>query len=561
VTKKYGDVSPRQILRGKSGNVGVVGHKNPDTDSVCSAICYANLKNILDPELTYTAYRAGRISEETAFVLSHFDVAVPEFLKDVRTRIEDIDIRFLPGVSEDISLKEAWDMMREKSILTLPITENERLLGIVTLKDLGTVYIDNNSPTLLAEAKTPYANILDVLEGTTVVAGAEQNVTGRVVVAAGGLDTFANYMEKDDVVIISNREKLQRVSIEKGAGALIITMGEQVSDDIKAFAQARGCTVILTAFDTYAAARLMNQSVPLSYAMTSAEITTFKMKDYLTDVKKTMVKKPIRDYPVLDDEGNYVGMISRRFVLDASNKKMILVDHNEKSQAVAGIEEASVLEILDHHRLGAIETLEPVYFRNQPVGATSTIVYQMYRESGTEIDSIHAGLLCAGIISDTLLFRSPTTTREDRQAADYLAEIAGINLDDFGAEIFHAGVFSGEKDLGALIFQDFKTYNVNALNFGIGQINFMDRSALETIKQELIPYLPTAASSKRLDMIFVMLTDVSAAGSDVIFFGGEAAELIENAFERAPTGASLFVEGLVSRKKQLVPELLSEMQN
>jgi manganese-dependent inorganic pyrophosphatase len=553
-------MTTKQILRGKSGNVGVVGHRNPDTDSICSAICYANLKNILDSELKYTAYRAGRISEETAFVLDRFGVPTPELLKDVRTRIEDIDIRFLPGISEDVSLAEAWALMREKSIVTLPITDREQLKGIVTLKDLGTVYLDNNSPILLAESDTPFANITKVLEGTIAVAGDTQNVRGRVVAAAAGIDTFTDYIEKDDVVIISNREKLQRISIEKGAGALIVTMGEQISSEIRNFAQERGCTVILTAFDTYAAARLINQSVPLSYAMTRNDITTFKMRDYLSDVIKTMVKKQIRDYPVLDDEGRYVGMISRRFVLDASKKKMILVDHNEKSQAVAGIAEASVLEIIDHHRLGAIETLEPVYFRNQPVGATSTIIFQLYRENDVDIDSIHAGLLCAGIISDTLLFRSPTTTREDRLAADLLAEIADINLDEFGSEIFHAGVFSGEKDLGNLVFQDFKTYNVNAITFGIGQINFMDRDALETIKEELIPYLPTAAADKRLDMIFVMLTDVGSSSSDVIFAGGDSAELMESAFEKHPKDSSLYVEGLVSRKKQFVPELLSEMQ-
>jgi manganese-dependent inorganic pyrophosphatase len=557
----HGESSESMVLSGKVQNVSVVGHRNPDTDSICSAICYANLKNIIDPDMTYTAFRAGRVSEETSFVLQRFGVATPELLKDVRTRIEDIDIRRLPGVSKDMSLKEAWTLMRENSIVSLPITEGDILQGVITLSDLGTVYLDNNSPTLLADADTSFSNITKVLKGTVAVSGTATNVLGRVVVAAAGLDTFSNYNRKNDVVIIANREKLQRISIEKGAGALIITMGEQISDEIRALAEEYGCTVIMTEFDTYAAARLINQSIPLSYAMTSKDIFTFSLNDTLSDVKKTMARKRTRDYPVLDEEGHYVGMISRRFIIDASRKKVILVDHNEKTQAVSGIDDATVMEIIDHHRLGAIETVEPVYFRNQPLGSTSTIIYQMYRENDVEIEPTYAGLLCAGIISDTLILRSPTTLREDRLAAAALAKIAGIDLSEFGAELFRASVFTGENDPISLIFRDFKTYNVNAITFGIGQVNFMDREALDAKKHELIPALETAAHEKGLKMIFVMLTDIGVSNSDVIFYGDDAADLLENAFEKTPEDSSLFIEGLVSRKKQLVPEILSEMQN
>lgn len=545
----------------KKKRVFVVGHKNPDTDSICSAICYANLKSKLCEDTDYIAMRAGHINEETQYVLERFDVQPPLYLKDVRTQVRDIEIRETEGVSQDISLKKAWNFMKDKNVATLPITEKNKLTGLISISDIATSYMDVYDSKILATAKTKYKNILETLDAEMVVGDAEKFFDkGKVLVAAANPDLMENYIEEHDLVILGNRYESQLCAIEMKADCIIVCEGAAVSMTINKMAEEKGCTVISTPHDTYTVARLINQSMPISYFMRRDHLITFQMDEFTDNIKETMAKKRHRDFPVLDKYGNYIGMISRRNLLNMSLKKLILVDHNEKSQAVDGVESAEILEIIDHHRIGSLETISPVFFRNQPLGCTATIIYQMYRENGVEISQTIASLLCAAIVSDTLMYRSPTCTEFDRQTAEELAAIAGIKVEEFARAMFKAGSNLKSKEPEEIFFQDFKTFSINDVSFGVGQINAMTREELSDIKEKLKPYLEEAVGKLNVNMLFFMLTDIISESTELLYVGNNAGELIENAFGVAPDEDSFRLEGVISRKKQLIPTLMAIMQ-
>lgn len=545
----------------KKKRVFVVGHKNPDTDSICSALCYAKLKSMLNPDTDYIAMRAGHINEETQYVLERFDVQPPLYLKDVRTQVRDIEIRETEGVSQDISLKKAWNFMKDKNVATLPITEKNKLTGLISISDIATSYMDVYDSKILATARTKYKNILETLDAEMVVGDADKFFDkGKVLVAAANPDLMENYIEAHDLVILGNRYESQLCAIEMKADCIIVCEGAAVSMTIKKMAEEKGCTVISTPHDTYTVARLINQSMPISYFMRRDHLITFQMDEFTDSVKETMAKKRHRDFPVLDKYGNYIGMISRRNLLNMSLKKLILVDHNEKSQAVDGVESAEILEIIDHHRIGSLETISPVFFRNQPLGCTATIIYQMYRENGVEISQKVASLLCAAIVSDTLMYRSPTCTEYDRQTAEELAKIAGIKVEEFARAMFKAGSNLKSKEPEEIFFQDFKTFSINDVSFGVGQINAMTKEELSEIKGKIKPYLEGAVGKLNVNMIFFMLTDIISESTELLYVGGNAEELIENAFGIMPDEDSFRLEGVISRKKQLIPTLMAIMQ-
>ncbi len=530
----------------KKKRVFVVGHKNPDTDSICSAICYANLKSKLCEDTDYIAMRAGHINEETQYVLERFGVQPPLYLKDVRTQVRDIEIRETEGVSQDISLKKAWNFMKDKNVATLPITEKNKLTGLISISDIATSYMDVYDSKILATAKTKYKNILETLDAEMVVGNAERFFDkGKVLVAAANPDLMENYIAEHDLVILGNRYESQLCAIEMKADCIIVCEGAAVSMTIKKMAEEKGCTVISTPHDTYTVARLINQSMPISHFMRRDHLITFQMDEFTDNIKETMAKKRHRDFPVLDKYGNYIGMISRRNLLNMSLKKLILVDHNEKSQAVDGVESAEILEIIDHHRIGSLET---------------TIIYQMYRENGVEISQTIASLLCAAIVSDTLMYRSPTCTEYDRQTAEELAKIAGIKVEQFARAMFKAGSNLKSKEPEEIFFQDFKTFSINDVSFGVGQINAMTREELSDIKEKLKPYLEEATGKLNVNMVFFMLTDIISESTELLYVGGNAEELIENAFGIMPDEDSFRLEGVISRKKQLIPTLMAIMQ-
>ncbi|HIQ96841.1 MAG TPA: putative manganese-dependent inorganic diphosphatase [Candidatus Limivivens merdigallinarum] len=539
----------------------IIGHKNPDTDSICSAIAYADIKNRTEEEL-YVAKRAGQISQETQYVLDRFHMDAPGYVPNVGTRVKDMDIRRIEGVDHSISLKKAWNLMRTENVNTLPIVlEGNELEGLITIGDIAQSYMDVYDNAILSTARTQYKNILETLDGTMVVGNEHAYfVKGKVVIAAANPDLMENYIEEDDLVILGNRYESQLCAIEMRASCIIVCEGAPVSKTIQRLAEERVCVVISTPHDTYTVARLINQSMPVKFFMKKDNLKTFHLDDYTDEIKDIMAKKRDRDFPILDKNDRYVGMVSRRNLLGTKRRRVILVDHNEASQAVDNIESAEILEIIDHHRLGSLETMAPVYFRNQPVGCTGTIMYQIYTEKNLEIPKNIAGLLCAAIISDTLMFRSPTCTAADRNAAENLARIAGINVEEFAAEMFAAGSNLRGKSPEEIFYQDFKKFEVNKACFGVGQINSMNPDELKEIKERLIPYMEKALGTHGESMLFFMLTDIIHQSTELLCYGGEYKELVGEAFHREPDGHSITLPGVVSRKKQLIPAFMSALQ-
>lgn len=542
-------------------DIYVIGHMNPDTDSICSAIAYANLKSKVTGK-SYKARRAGQVSPETRFVLDHFKIQAPKYVGDVRTQVKDTEYHKGVFVSRGISLKKAWATMQEKNVVTLPvIDEEERLEGIITIGDIARSYMEVYDSHILANANTPFKNIVETLDGTMIIGDVNEIFRGgKVLIAAANPDMMENYIETGDLVILGNRYESQLCAIEMNARCLVVCEGAPVSLTIKKLAQEQGCIIIQTPFDTFTAARLINQSMPISYFMRTEEIITFKTEDFIEDIREVMAKKRHRDFPVLDKDGKFSGMISRRNLLGAKKKRLILVDHNERSQAVDGLEDAEILEIIDHHKLGGIQTINPVMFRNQPVGCTCTIVYMMYKENGIEIEPSIAGLLCSAILSDTLVFRSPTCTPVDRAAAEDLAKIAGIEIEAYAMDMFAAGSDLENKSPEEIFYQDFKKFTAGELMFGVGQISSMSDKELENIKERLVPYMKKALSDHEVGMIFFMLTNILDESSELLYEGEGAKELLDQAFKLNPEEATVYLKSVVSRKKQMIPALMLSLQ-
>lgn len=541
--------------------IHVIGHINPDTDSVCSAIAYAAFKRQMTGK-NYTAKRAGQINSETRFVLQKFGVPEPEYLSDVRTQVFDIDVVQVPGVGSDISLKRAWEIMKEGGLATLPVVcKNGQLEGLITIEDIAKSYMDVYDSCIIAKAETPFRNLIETLEGEMIVGDPDEIIqSGKCLIAAANPDLMENYIEKDDIVILGNRYESQLCAIEMGAKCIIVCDGSLVSFTIKKLAESKGCFIIKTPYDTYTATRLVNQSMPIRYFMKQKALITFQRNDYVDDIRETMAKKRYRDFPIMDLNGSYYGMISRRSLLGARKKRLVLVDHNEVTQAVDGLDEAEVLEVIDHHRIGSLETMNPVYFRNQPLGCTATIIYQMYREQELEISREIAGLLCSAILSDTLIFRSPTCTETDKKAAYALAQIAGIEPESYAAEMFAAGSNLSAKTPEEIFYQDFKKFVVNDVSFGVGQINSMTQKDLEDVRERMIPYMAKALTAHSIPMLFFMLTDILQGTTELLCAGNGAKELALEAFHLKDDTDQIILENTVSRKKQLIPALMQTIQ-
>ena len=538
----------------ESKKVWVVGHKNPDTDSICAAISYAYLKNQSGDKKTYVAKRAGAVNEETRYVLERL-------VTYAGAQIKDINIRKTAGVSNQISLKRAWELMKKLEVVTLPVTNQfGKLEGVIVTKDIATSYMDVLDNCVLSKARTQYKTIAETIDGE-VYAGNEHAhfVRGKVVIATSNPEYMADYIEDDDLVILGDREEAQMQAIRSNASCIIIGGGLEVAEEVKKLAEKRDCVIITTPFDTFSVARLINQSMPIKQYMTRRELVTFDIDDYVDDVKDVMSRVRHRDFPVLGSNGNYVGMISRRNLMNMQKKQIILVDHNEKSQAVDGIGEAEILEIIDHHRLGSLETVSPVYFRNQPLGCTSTIIYQMYQEQRVEIPKEIAGLLLSAIISDTLMFRSPTCTPLDKSVAKRLAEIADVDIEDHAKKMFRAGSDFKNKTTEEIFYQDFKIFHTEDCDFGVAQISAMSGEELEQIGEQLRPFLPQVLGEKRLNMVYVMLTDILEESSKIIFAGEDAGKILAHAFKKQEDADGILLDGIISRKKQMIPTLMNEM--
>ncbi len=548
------------MSREKNKKVYVVGHKNPDTDSICSAIAYADLKTKVTG-IHHEPRRAGQLNEETQYVLEHFGVKVPRLLSDLREQIKDVELKEVEGLKSSVSIRTAWEKMQESNIHTLPVTRDGKLEGVITIGDIAKTYMEVYDSTILSKARAQYRNIARAVDGE-VLTGNEHSylLKGKVVIAASSKILMSDFINKDDLVIMGDRKDAQQCAIDVSASCMVVCQNAPISDRILKQAEEKQIVIIRTPHDTFTAAQHINQSIPVKYFMTKSSLVTFKLKDYVDDVKDVMARKRFRDFPIVDNKGKFLGLISRRRLLNVRKKQVILVDHNEKNQAVDGVEEAEVLEIIDHHRLSSIQTMAPVYFRNQPVGCTATIVYQMYQEAGVVPDQTDAALLCSAIISDTLMFRSPTCTPLDETTARTLAGIAGINVEELAQEMFNAGSNLKGKSAEEICFLDFKQFTVNDTVFGVGQVNSMSADELKEIRKTVAPHLEKARTSHGLNMIFFMLTNIITESSELLCCGPEAREKILSAYDLPEDTDTIMLKGVVSRKKQLVPTLVGALQ-
>ena len=542
--------------------VVVIGHRNPDTDSICSAIAYAELKNRTST-LVCEPRRAGKMNQETEFVLKKFGVTPPRMCTDVNPKIRDVDYREMPGIPGSTSLRRAWKIMRDQQIDTLSITSaDNELEGIITVKDLATANMDVFDTAVLAKSRTSYKNILETLNGTMVVGNADAVcTTGHIKIGTATPELLESSVEKGDIVILSNRYESQLCAIEKEASLLIICNGAKVGRTIQRIADETGVAIMTTPEDTYAAGKLISQCAPISYYMTRDNILKFTLVTPVADVLRVMAKVRHRYFPILDEDGKYCGMVSRRNVIALRKRRIILVDHNEATQAVEGFDQAEILEIIDHPRIGSLETSGPVYFRNQPVGCTATIITQMYDENGVDIPPQIAGLLLAAILSDTLAFRSPTCTPVDENAAKRLAKIAGVDIEEFSTEMFEAGEKLDGKTPEEVFLQDFKVFMCGDIRFGVAQGSYMTRKNLQAAQALLQPYLEEARNKQNVEDLYMLLTDVPKEESVVICTGRYAAEVLSNGFESRPAAdGSWTLPGVVSRKKQFIPAMMSAYQ-
>ncbi len=539
-------------------DIWVVGHKNPDTDSVCSAISYANFKN-LTSEGNYIPKKAGEINNETAFVLDYFDVEEPATVESVGTQIKDIDIRQNKGIDSHLSLKRAWDLMNELDVVTLPVVDdNGRVEGIIVNGDIAYSYMNVIDNSILSQARTQYKNIIETLNGK-LICGNEHAyfVKGKVCVASGSRDTIKSEIEKDDLIISGNIKERQLIALDQNPSCMVVCCATKLDKEVIDKANEIDCVLLTTEYDTFTAARLINQSMPVKYFMTKDNLVMFDRDDYIDEVKDVTSRIRHRDFPVVDEQLHYVGMFSRRHLLGKGRKSIILVDHNEKSQAVDGINEAEILEIIDHHRIGSLETISPIVFRNYPLGCTATIIYKLYKEHNVEIEPKIAGIMCAAILSDTLMFRSPTCTDYDKEVGEELARIAGIDIEKFALSMFEAGSDFGEKPIEEIFYTDFKTFAASDIVFGVSQVSAVTDNQLNSVKDKIYPAMKQAALDKKLDMVFVMLTNIIDQNTKLIHIGDMDMKYVRMSFpDSVMEGDALILDKVVSRKKQLIPGLM-----
>ncbi|WP_411679153.1 putative manganese-dependent inorganic diphosphatase [Clostridium thailandense] len=538
--------------------VYITGHRNPDTDSICSAIAYSEFKNKMG--LNAIPIRLGEVSRETQFALDYFGVKAPKLIETVKTQIADLDIDTVTPISPETSLKSAWSMIRKTNVKTLPVIDDEdKLIGLASQSNITSCYMDIWDTNVIEKSETRLENILDTLSAKCVYA-AEDNLkfAGKIVVAAMHPENAEEFIDSGDLVICGNREDAQNVILTNGASLMIITGNHVVSDEILERSKEVKCSIIVTPYDTFTAARLITQSIPVSYIMAKDNLICFKTDDLIDDVREVMLQNRYRSYPVLDATGKVVGSISRYHLISEDKKKVILVDHNEKAQSVHGLEDAEIIEIIDHHKIGAIETGNPIYFRNEPVGCTATIVASLFFENGIRPSRKIAGLLCSAIISDTLLFKSPTSTNTDKLVLKRLSSIADIDPEKYGKEMFKAGSSLEGKTPDEILNQDFKPFTMNDIKVGVGQISTMDTEGFEAIRNDIVQLMEKRCENEGFGLILLLVTDILEGGSELISIGSYN-NAVEKAFGVTLKDNCAYAPGLMSRKKQVIPPLNAAM--
>ena len=540
--------------------VYVSGHKNPDTDSICSAIAYSYLLNATN-KYNAVPVRLGEVNRETEYVLKRFGVEHPVLLKTVKQKVEDLNYDKVTVFSKDLTLKTAWFLLKQQNLKSAPILdEHGQLLGLLSTSNIIEGYMDQWDSEVLKKAKTPVENVIDTLEANVIYLNeALKVINGDIHIAAMSGNEAKKRIHENDVVIVGGDRSDDLEELISVKPSLIILTGSLTSNEhVVNKCKEQGISIVSTPFNTYQTSQQIVQAVPVEYVMIKGDIKTFSTDDTLDYMKEVMSETRYRGYPVIDLNNRCVGSISRFALLKGLRKKVILVDHNERGQSIPGVEEADILEIVDHHRVADIQTVGPLLFRGEPLGSTATIVTKIFDELDVEMPSHIAGLLLGAVVSDTLLFKSPTCTPVDTKIAKKLAEIAGVDIQEFAMEMFKAGTSLVGKTVDEIFNQDFKKFSFDNLQVGVAQVNSMDIEGFLPYKKDMLDYMNKFAEDNNLEFTLLLLTDIINANSE-IFVGGPRPELVEKAFNVQLTECQGTLAGVISRKKQVVPAITAVM--
>ena len=540
--------------------VNIIGHLNPDTDSICAAISYAYLKNQIDDPI-YEARRAGSLNRETAFVLNHFGFEEPPLITTVTPQIKDAEIQTQPKIDAHMSLYSAWQLMQDIKLDTLCVTDEKNdLTGLIAVKDIANANMSLSEPNLLSKACTSYANIVSTLNGTMTLGNPNDTVKDGNIRIGTSAAALSEIVSNGDIVVVAGNHENQTVAVEHGASCLIVSCDADVSQDVITLAKARDCAIISTPRDTFEVARLLIMSMPVRKKMLTEGILKFSVNTAIDDARKAMANSRHRFFPIINENGTFAGLISGPSLLKVRKKHVILVDHNERTQAIDGLEQAEIMEIVDHHRIGSIETTNPIIFRNVPVGCTCTIIFGLYHEYGVKIPKNIAGLMLSAILSDTLAFRSPTCTERNVIAGNKLAEICGEDIDTYSEAMFDAGADLSGRTAEEVFHGDYKVFSRGGVKFGVGQGSFMTESSRKAAEKLVGPFLETAAKTEELPLVFYMFTDVKSQTTEMLYYGANAESVLERAFDTKVKDGIATLPGVVSRKKQVVPSLMATLQ-
>ncbi|MDU5149517.1 putative manganese-dependent inorganic diphosphatase [uncultured Anaerococcus sp.] len=538
--------------------VYITGHKNPDTDSIMSAIAYADLKNRLG-EVRAIPIRLGKLNPESRFVLDYFGVDAPKVKESMQLQVKDLDIDTGNIIDPSIAIRNAWDIFQKGEAHSLSVVDADgKIVGIASLSNITRAYMDVWDDKILGRSKTPIDNIIDVLAAHIInLPENPRSYNGKMTVFAmneGEENNLEDVIIEGDIVISGNRDDYYEFLIKQKVGLIILTHGAVMNEEMVNLAKENNVTVLSTEYNSFMTARLLPMTIPISHVMTTDNLVYFTTEDNLDQVRDAMAKSRFRSYPVVDSSERIVGSVSRYHLISSEKKKLILVDHNERNQSIDDIEEAEIQEIIDHHRVANILTTGPVFFRAEPVGSTATIISEMYLESGIRPSKKIAGILCAAIISDTLLFRSPTTTETDKRILDRMSKIADLNPEEFADKMFRAATSLKGKSATDLVEGDVKTFNIGGEDFRVGQVMTMNPEELIPIMDELKDLMDKKIKAKNESTFVLVLTDIFNQRSELLVVG-EHFDSIREEFGEITERGTINAPGVLSRKKQVIPKL------
>ena len=527
----------------------VTGHRNPDTDSIVAAMAYAELRNAVG-DREFEAARLGQISDETQIILDRFGFQPPKLITGMYTQIHDLDFDTPPVLSTAVTVDRAWNLLQEqKNLAAVPVAkEDGTLYGMLSQEDIAQYNMAQiNSGRL---RPVPLFNVLSVLEGKVLNEAGDRTDTvgGEVTIALPQCRQELLFQSGDSIVICGHQPDMIRRALEMNVNCLVLCQAELPRELSQIPTQT---CVIATPFDAYRAARLIFQSTPIGRICRRENLVCFRLDERVDDVREEMLKHRDPCYPILNEQEQVVGVLTRYHLLRPRRKRVVLVDHNEASQSVPGLEEAEILAIIDHHRLADIQTTNPIYVRNEPVGSTNTIIASMFQDRGLLPSAGMAGMMAAAIISDTVMFKSPTCTERDKIAAQRMARIANVSLEELGREIFSASM--DNRSAEDLLFTDYKEFHIAGHGFAVAQITCVDSPKMLERKEEFLSLMHKTAEERKFDLVVLMLTDVLLEGSQILYVGD--GEIIQQAFNVMPRENTLFLPRVMSRKKQVIPML------